>query len=133
MRKNIITVTKNALKKMNCILQKSNNKNFLFGINSGGCNGFNYNLQLIENTKLDIKQQTNNKYVKLYIEPISELYLVGLEIDFLEEDYNKGIFESKFIYNAHKNMTSICGCGVYFTPTFLMEPKKYLLYFAYVL
>ena len=133
MRKNIITVTKNALKKMNSILQKSNNKIFLFGINSGGCNGFNYNLQLIENTKLDIKQQTNNKYVKLYIEPLNELYLVGLEIDFLEEDYNKGIFESKFIYNSDKNMTSTCGCGLSFTHTSLLGPKNYLLYFAYIL
>ena len=122
MNKNIITATKNAFKKMNSIMIKSNNNNgFLFGISSGGCNGFNFNLKLIENGELEkiIKQKpniVNNDKVKIYIEPLSELYLVGTEIDFLEEDYSKGIFESKFVYNVDKKMASTCGCGISFTP-----------------
>ena len=100
MSKNIITVTKNAFQKMSRIMEKSNNKNgFLFGINSGGCNGFNFNLQLMKDEELDkiVKQNPNiiqDKKVKVYVEPLSELYLVGTEIDYLKEDYNKGIFES---------------------------------------
>jgi iron-sulfur cluster assembly protein len=122
MSKNIITVTKNAFQKMNSIMQKSYNKNgFLFGIDSGGCNGFNFNLQLINDIELNkiMKQKPNiiqNENVKLYVEPMSELYLVGTEIDYLKEDYSKGIFESKFVYNVDKNMASTCGCGISFTP-----------------
>ena len=122
MSKNIITVTKNAFQKMNSIMKKSNNKNgFLFRIDSGGCNGFNFNLKLMEDKELDkiIKQKPNiiqNEKVKVYVEPLSELYLVGTEIDYLKEDYSKGIFESKFIYNVDKKMASTCGCGVSFTP-----------------
>ena len=122
MSKNIITVTKNAFKKMSNIMKKSNNKNgFLFGIDSGGCNGFNFNLQLLEDNELDkiIKQKPNiiqDEKVKVYVEPLSELYLVGTEIDYLKEDYSKGIFESKFVYIVDKNMASTCGCGISFSP-----------------
>ena len=122
MSKNIITVTKNAFQKMSRIMEKSNNKNgFLFGINSGGCNGFNFNLQLMKDEELDkiVKQTPNiiqDKKVKVYVEPLSELYLVGTEIDYLKEDYNKGIFESKFVYNINKKIASCCGCGISFTP-----------------
>jgi iron-sulfur cluster assembly protein len=122
MSKNIISITKNAFKKMSSIMEKSNNKNgFIFGVDSGGCNGFNFNLQLIKGGEL--KKIIRNKpniiqdcNVKVYIDPLSELYLIGTEIDFLEEDYNKGIFESKFIYNVDKTMASTCGCGISFTP-----------------
>ena len=49
MNKNIINVTNNAWKKMNIIIKKSNNSyGFLFGVNSGGCNGFNFQLELLK-------------------------------------------------------------------------------------
>ena len=55
-----------------------------------------------------------DKDVKVY-DPIAEMYLIGTTIDFLEEDYTKGVFESKFVYQVDKNL-STCGCGVSFTP-----------------
>ena len=122
MNKPIINITKNAFTKMETIMKKSWNKNgFLFGVTSGGCNGFNFNLQLLEDSELDkiIKQKPNiiqDEKVKVYVEPLSELYLVGTEIDYLKEDYSKGIFESKFVYNVDKNMASTCGCGISFSP-----------------
>ena len=64
--KNIITVTPNAFQKMSCIMKKSNNKNgFIFGIDSGGCNGFNFKLQLMEDKEL-------NKIVKQNIVVLNE-------------------------------------------------------------
>ena len=122
MKKNIITVTKNAFQKMHSIMKKSNNNvGFLFGIDSGGCNGFNFNLQLMQDKDLEkiIKHKPNiiqDEIVKVYVEPLSELYLIGTEIDYLNEDFSKGIFESKFIYNVDKKIASTCGCGVSFTP-----------------
>lgn len=122
MSKPVISVTRNAFQKMSTIMKKSNNKNgFLFGVDSGGCNGFNFNLQLIEDKELNqiIKQKPSSvqdKKVKVYIEPLSELYLLGTEIDYLKEDYSKGIFESKFVYNIDKKLASTCGCGISFMP-----------------
>jgi iron-sulfur cluster assembly accessory protein len=122
MSKNIINVTANAWKKMGSIIQKSNNKNgFIFGANSGGCNGFNFDLRLIETEeqqeimKMKPSILTNNE-VNLYIEPLSEMHLIGTTIDYIHEDFSKGIFENKFIYKIDKKLASSCGCGVSFMP-----------------
>lgn len=122
MSKNIINVTANAWKKMGSIIQKSNNKNgFIFGANSGGCNGFNFDLRLIETEeqqeimKMKPSILTNNK-VNLYIEPLSEMYLIGTTIDYINEDFSKGIFENKFVYKIDRELASSCGCGVSFMP-----------------
>ena len=122
MSKNIINVTANAWKKMSSIIQKSNNKNgFIFGANSGGCNGFNFDLRLIEQEeKKEIMKMkpsilTNND-VNLYIEPLSEMHLIGTTLDYINEDFSKGIFENKFVYKIDKKLASSCGCGVSFMP-----------------
>ena len=122
MSKNIINVTANAWKKMGSIIQKSNNKNgFIFGANSGGCNGFNFDLRLIETEeqKEIMKMKPSilkNDDVNLYIEPLSEMHLIGTTIDYINEDFSKGIFENKFIYKIDKKLASSCGCGVSFMP-----------------
>jgi len=122
MSKSIIEITKNAWKKMGSIMKKSNNQSgFLFGATSGGCNGFNFDLRLIHEKELEKLKKSKptmmeHKDVKLYIEPISEMHLFGTTIDFIDEDYSKGIFESKFTYNVDKELASSCGCGVSFMP-----------------
>ena len=122
MSKNIINVTANAWKKMGSIIQKSNNKNgFIFGANSGGCNGFNFDLRLIETEEQQeiMKMKPSiltNDNVNLYIEPLSEMHLIGTTIDYINEDFSKGIFENKFVYKIDKNLASSCGCGVSFMP-----------------
>jgi len=50
------------------------------------------------------------------IDPTSELLLMGTSIDFIEEDYDKNIFESKFFFTPQKDLASACGCGVSFSP-----------------
>ncbi len=122
MSKNIINVTQNAWKKMNTIVKKSNNSyGFLFGANSGGCNGLNFKLELLKEDEYNIikKLKPNileNDGIKLYIDPKTEMFLIGTTIDYINEDYNKGVFENKFIYNVDKKLASSCGCGVSFTP-----------------
>jgi iron-sulfur cluster assembly protein len=119
-----ISITKNAWSKIKHIIQIShNNLGFIFSASSGGCNGFNFNLKLLDQqtfneiNKNKLKPtiiQNNN--TKLYIDPLSELYLIGSTIDYIEEDYSKGEFENKFIFNVNKDLATSCGCGVSFTP-----------------
>ena len=52
----------------------------------------------------------------MYIDPMSEMFLLGTTIDYIEEDYQKGIYESKFVYKADKDIATNCGCGVSFSP-----------------
>lgn len=118
-----IKVTKLAWKKMHNILSKSNNNyGFLFSASSGGCNGFNYKLGLLDYITYNCLNKTrfvtilNENNVNLYIDPISEMHLFGTTIDYVQEDINNGIFENKFIYKVDKTIATTCGCGTSFTP-----------------
>ena len=51
---NSIKVTQNAWRKMRDILLKSNNNlGFIYSASSGGCNGFNFELNLIQEKEYD--------------------------------------------------------------------------------
>ena len=97
--------------------------NFFFSASSGGCNGFNYNLELLNNSEYEIIKENKikpsiikNNDLKLVIDPHSEMLLFGTTIDYVKEDFKKGIFENKFIYIPDKNLATPCGCGISFNP-----------------
>jgi len=52
----------------------------------------------------------------VYVDPTSEMFLLGTTIDYIKEDYSKGQFENKFIFEVDKELLSTCGCGTSFTP-----------------
>ena len=122
--KNVINITSKAWEKMKSIYSKKNNPYFIFSANSGGCNGFNYNLSLLQEKK-EIDQYLNNKIptnimhnenVKVIIDPMTEFLVFGTTIDYISEDFDNGIFENKFVFIPDKNLNSSCGCGISFTP-----------------
>lgn len=121
-----IIVTNPAWNKMEEISETQTKEIFLFSATSGGCNGFNYNFSLINqdeykhiiNTdciklKPTIIRQNN---IKLLVDPKSEFLLLGTTIDYVKEDYSKGVFENKFVFIPNKTLASSCGCGISFTP-----------------
>lgn len=108
---------------MSKIMNVSKNKyGFIYSASSGGCNGFNFELNLLEKNmyKEIIKSKyytvLNDDSTKLYIDPLSEMYLLGTTVDYVHEDYRKGIFESKFKFDINKDKMTSCGCGVSFSP-----------------
>ncbi len=117
-----ITVTDTAWNKINDILKKSDSIGMLFSIKSGGCNGFNYKFEVLNEKNSDILKEKIKPNViekdncKVYIDPMAEMYLIGTQIDYIEENYEKGIYESKFIYKADKDIATNCGCGISFSP-----------------
>ena len=125
-KKEIITITDNAWYKIATILSqvnktKTSEPSMLFSINGGGCNGFKYDLNI--DTEINTDQDKYEKYMfiennnnRVYIDPISELYIIGTTIDYIKEDFNKNIFESKFIFIPDKTLATNCGCGTSFTP-----------------
>lgn len=126
--KPLISVTSAAWKKIDEIIQKKQAHSFLFSAIPGGCNGFNYNLKLLDETnfKKTFNEYTNgnkikstiieNNNSKIFVDPLSEMFLLGTTIDYIDEDYDKGIFENKFIFLPNKELMSTCGCGISFTP-----------------
>ena len=118
-----IQVTINAWQKISEIMKQSNNKyGLLFSSSSGGCSGFNFELGLLDKKTYDglikLKYLTvlTDVDAKVYVDPISELHLLGTTIDYIKEDYSKGQFENKFIFEVDKDLLLTCGCGTSFTP-----------------
>ena len=120
---NSIKVTKNAWNKMSQIIRLTKNQyGFLYSASSGGCNGFNFELNLLKED--EYKKIRNNKFytvlndknTNLYVDPLSELYLLGTSIDYVTEDFSSGEFESKFKFGINKELMTSCGCGVSFSP-----------------
>jgi len=108
---------------MTHILEKSNEYAFIFFATGGGCNGFNYKLESIGEKKFDNLTAeepspiiVTNSNTQVIIEPMSEMLLLGTTIDFIEEDYNENIFESRFIFTPKKDFATSCGCGISFSP-----------------
>ncbi len=74
----------------------------------GGCSGFQYNLSLDESPRADDKIIEQNG-VKLFLDPISEQYVYGTVIDYVNGLHGAGF---KFV-NPNANRT--CGCGSSFS------------------
>jgi iron-sulfur cluster assembly protein len=79
------------------------------GVKGGGCSGFQYMLDLVEEPKSEMDEELEDKGVKILIDMKSYLYLNGTEIDFKDEVMGKG-----FVFK-NPNATSSCGCGSSFS------------------
>ena len=110
-----IRVTNNAWTKMSQILKKTSHNMFIFSADSGGCNGFNYKLETAEKNNFKKPSIVEKDNVKIIIDPFTEMHLIGTEIDYIKEDYNKGIFENKFVFIPDRRYAYSCGCGKSFT------------------
>ena len=73
----------------------------------GGCAGFSYDLYFDSPTEVD--QQFEVQGVKVVVDEMSLMYLVGTEIDYVE-----GLQGAGFKFN-NPNVKSTCGCGSSFS------------------
>ncbi|NOX58284.1 MAG: iron-sulfur cluster assembly accessory protein [Planctomycetes bacterium] len=79
------------------------------GVKGGGCSGFNYTLDLTDQTSSE-DEVFEHDGIKIVCDPRSYLYLNGVAIDFRDEMMGRG-----FVF-TNPNATSTCGCGSSFTP-----------------
>ena len=73
----------------------------------GGCAGFSYDLYFDEPAEVDRQLEING--VKVVVDEMSLMYLVGTEIDYIE-----GLQGAGFKFN-NPNVKSTCGCGSSFS------------------
>ena len=76
------------------------------GVKGGGCSGFSYVLGFDEQKEGDEVHEV--KGVKVLMQKAHAIYLLGMEIDFLEGLNNRGFSFS------NPNATDTCGCGTSF-------------------
>ena len=73
----------------------------------GGCAGFSYDLYFDEPAEVD--RQVDIQGVKVVVDEMSLMYLVGTEIDYVE-----GLQGAGFKFN-NPNVKTTCGCGSSFS------------------
>ena len=103
-----LLITNNAAKKIIELSKKKEKKMLRISVTGGGCQGFQYNLDMenkLEESDVIIKK--NNATV--VIDKNSLNLIKGSEIDFVED-----LIGSRFKINNPK-ATSSCGCGTSFS------------------
>ena len=103
----MITLTKFAANKIKALLTEKEESGIRAGVQGGGCSGFTYQLKF-DNQKQDDRVIESNG-VFLYVDPKSFLYLMGTEIDFVDQLNQSGF---KFV---NPNAKRTCGCGESFS------------------
>tara|TARA_Y100000746_G_C15262885_1_gene350424 strand:- start:338 stop:685 length:348 start_codon:yes stop_codon:yes gene_type:complete len=105
-----ITLTKNAAKRVNAILNGEDKKGYALRVTvqGGGCSGMSYNLTF-DNEQKEFDKIYESKGVKILCDFKSWVYVKGTEIDF-SDDLLSGGFK---LNNPNANKT--CGCGTSFS------------------
>ena len=103
----MITLSESAANKMKTLLLEKEETGVRAAVQGGGCSGFTYKL-LFDNKK-EGDRVIVNRGVEIYLDPKSFLYLMGTEIDFIDELNQSGF---KF-FNPNAKRT--CGCGESFS------------------
>jgi iron-sulfur cluster assembly protein len=74
------------------------------GVTNGGCAGMSYTMDYAAEAK-PFEEVMEDKGVKIFIDPKAILFLIGTELDFVQEKLG-----ARFVFN-NPNQTSACGCG----------------------
>ena len=104
----MISLTESAATKIKTMLETRDDIGIRPGVQGGGCSGFSYKLEFVKQVQ-DKDRIIEDKGVKIYIDPKSYLYLMGTEIDYIDELNQAGF---KFV---NPNAKRTCGCGESFS------------------
>ncbi len=106
MSMNQINFTDAAAKKISTLLLEENNPNQALRvfIQGGGCSGFSYGFKF-EDTIDEDDTTVEHLGVTLVVDPMSIQYLMGAEIDYVEE-----LMSAQFVIR-NPNASATCGCG----------------------
>jgi iron-sulfur cluster insertion protein len=97
----MITLTERAKKYMRSVLL--NGDKVSLSVKGGGCSGFQYVWDLKSNLP-DVTWSDPIEDV-LVVDPLAEMYLLGSEIDYVEE------LGGSFLAVKNPTSTNSCGCG----------------------
>jgi iron-sulfur cluster assembly accessory protein len=106
----MVNITTLAASKVNEIRQAEGiegNQYLRLRVVGGGCAGFSYDLYFDEATEVDRQLEING--VKVVVDEMSLMYLIGTEVDYVE-----GLQGAGFKFN-NPNVKSTCGCGSSFS------------------
>jgi len=100
----MINVTENAGNHLKSI-QEDQGKHIMLGVKGGGCAGFAYDWQLMEEEPQDCEAIDLDNGYKLYVDNMSIMYLFGSTVDL-----KKDVFGTVLEVQTPAAQSS-CGCG----------------------
>lgn len=106
----MITLTDAAAERVKALLEKSDEPTLglRVGISTKGCSGLSYVFEYAKE-KRPHEEEIESKGVTVFIDPMATMYLVGAEMDYVEDKLRSG-----FVFN-NPNEKSRCGCGESFS------------------
>ena len=99
-----ITVTQNALNRINSVIEGEDASNFRVYVTGGGCSGFSYGFKFDKEIAFD-DDVINFENFTILLDSMSYPYLFGSSLDYVED-----LSGAKFIIN-NPNAKTTCGCG----------------------
>ena len=103
----MITLSESAARKLTELLESKEETGVRAAVRGGGCSGFTYKLDF-DNQNADDRVITDQG-IQIYVDAKSFLYLMGTQIDFVDELNTSGF---KFV---NPNAKRTCGCGESFS------------------
>ena len=103
-----LTITDDAQKMLEQAFGEDRNMALLVGVLSGGCSGYMYDLQIVDNTDIDCQELAISGF-RILVPNSSSHLLNGIEID-----YEDRLMGGGFKIN-NPNAQSSCGCGESFS------------------
>ena len=102
----MIELTPQAVSKVKQLLASENKEGFglRVAIQGGGCSGFQYGLTF-EDTQRPNDQVLEVDGLKVFVDAMSQMYLQGVKIDYLETLQGSGFKID------NPNSSGTCGCG----------------------
>ncbi|MDA8545340.1 iron-sulfur cluster assembly accessory protein [Candidatus Poseidoniales archaeon] len=99
-----LTITQNAVNMLGQAFGDDRSMGLLVGVLSGGCSGYMYDLQIVEETEIDCQELDINGF-RILVPKASSHLLNGIQID-----YEDRLMGGGFKIN-NPNASSSCGCG----------------------
>ena len=78
------------------------------GVSTKGCSGMSYVFEYAKEKK-PFEEEVSTKGVRVFVDPMATMYLVGAEMDYVEDKLKSG-----FVFK-NPNEKSRCGCGESFS------------------
>jgi iron-sulfur cluster assembly accessory protein len=101
-----ITLTDAAAARVKALIEASEEPvlGLRVGVNSRGCSGMSYVVEYAKEQK-KLEDVVEDKGVRIFIEPTAIMFLIGSEMDYVEDKLQSG-----FVFR-NPNEKGRCGCG----------------------